>query len=124
MNFSDFIGIKCGDVDIETNEKLEHDAIYHRAIERLGGLDVIIPHIPFTLAEIKKALPQDENLNNLPLNKWDFAAGFMYSGIKLIREHSGVWSLFSRFGITSASPSQIVCLLKEAAREWAERGKS
>ena len=107
MTFSEFAGVKCADIDIETGNRLAHRDIYRRVIQRLGGLEKVKPFIPFSLEQIRKAIPKDEHLNNLPLRKWDFAAG-------------GLWVLYRENDIRSASLSQGVCLLKEAAKEWAE----
>lgn len=125
MTFGEFIGVKCGDIDIETGERMTHRAIYRRAIERFGGLEKVKPFIPFGLNEIRKAIPGDEYLNNLSARKWDFASGFNSRhsdkcGEIVTPNGCGLWNLYRKHGITSASNSQGVCLLKEAAKEWAE----
>ena len=122
MTFSEFIGIKCANLDIETGEKMEHRAIYQRAVERFGGLKAIKPLIPFSLEQIKKALESgDEHLNTLPIKEWNFASGFVtYKWECKPIFHQPIWYLYKKHGITSASNSQGVCLLKEAARVWAE----
>lgn len=125
MTFGEFLGVKCGDIDIETGKQMSHRDIYRRAIERFGGLEKLKPFIPFSLDEIRKAIPEDEHLNNLPMRKWDFASGFNVSysdkyGLMVIPNGGGIWNLYRKHGITSASNSQGVCLLKEAAKEWAE----
>lgn len=107
MTFSEFAGVKCADIDIETGNRMAHRDIYRRVIERLGGLEKVKPYIPFSLVKIRKAIPKDEHLNNLPIRKWDLAAGCL-------------WVLYRKNDIRSASPSQGVCLLKEAAKEWVE----
>lgn len=108
MTFSEFAGVKCADIDIETGNRMAHRDIYRRVIERLGGLEKVKPYIPFTLEKIQKAIPYNEYLNNLPLASWDTVASY------------SIWPLYRENGITSASISQGVCLLKEAAKEWAE----
>ena len=122
MTFSEFIGIKCVDLDIETGEKMEHRAIYQRAVERFGGLKAIKPLIPFSLEQIKKALESgDEYLNTLPTREWDSASGFYCKGANCTPQfRKPIWNLYWRHGVTSASNAQGVCLLKEAARMWAE----
>lgn len=122
MTFSEFIGIKCADIDIETGEKMEHRAIYRRAVERFGGIDAIKPLIPFTKVQIKEALANgDEYLNSLPISKWDEASGFYCNGAKCTSMfRAPIWRLYGKNRVTSASNSQGVCLLKEAARMWAE----
>lgn len=122
MTFSEFIGIKCADLDIETGKRMEHRAIYQRAVERFGGLEVIKPLIPFSLEQIKKALEcGDEHLNTLPIRKWDSASGFYCRGASCTPQFGAdIWNLYRKHGVTSASNAQGVCLLKEAARMWAE----
>lgn len=107
MTFSEFAGVKCADIDIETGNRMAHRDIYRRVIQRLGGLEKVKPYIPFSLEQIRKAIPKDEYLNNLPIREWDFHA-------------SCLWGLYRKNDIRSASISQGVCLLKEAAKEWAE----
>ncbi len=122
MTFSEFIGIKCADVDIETGEKIEHRTIYKRAVERFGGLDTIKPLIPFSKVQIKEALANgDEYLNSLPISKWDEASGFYCYGANCKPMFGApIWRLYSKNGVTSVSNAQGVCLLKEAARMWTE----
>ena len=137
MTFSEFIGIKNANIDVETGEVLSHKEVYRRAIERLGGLGAIKPLIPFSIEQIRKALANgDEYLNSLSLNVWDYAAGFRkYSTYHYVGSQkytdteeydpnsSKIWYLYKAFGITSASCAEGVCLLKEAARMWAEEEK-
>lgn len=121
-SFSEAINIRNANIDTITGEKISHNEIYARAINLLGGLDAVIPYIPFTLEQIQKALKTDEHLNNLPMRKWDLASGFMCRGSDVRHVGGGVWVLYRKAGINAASCSQGVCLLKEAARQWAERG--
>ena len=107
MTFSEFAGVKCADIDVETGNRMANRDIYRRVIQRLGGLEKVKPFIPFSLEQIQKAIPKDEHLNNLPIREWDRAAGWL-------------WVLYRKNDIRSASLSQGVCLLKEAAREWYE----
>ena len=109
MTLEQAINIKNCDIDITTGEKITHREIYTRAINLLGGLDRVIPLVPFTLEQIKTALANhDEYLNTLPLKTWDFAS-------------HNVKGCLIRAGVTTLSLSQCVCILKEAARQWAER---
>ena len=122
MTFSEAINIKNANIDTTTGETISHEEIYTRAINLLGGLDAVIPHIPFSLEAIQKALKTDKYLNNLSLSEWDYASGFV-SGRQgsMIFVGSRLWDLYRKAGITAASCSQGVCLLKEAARQWAVR---
>lgn len=109
MTLEQAINIHKCDIDITTGERLTHSEIYTRAINLLGGLDKVIPLVPFTLEQIKTALANhDEYLNTLPLRTWDFAS-------------QSVRGRLVRVGVTIFSLSQCVCILKEAARQWAER---
>ena len=121
--FSEAINIKNANIDTITGEKISHKEIYTRAINLFGGLDAVIPYIPFTLERIQEALKTDEHLNNLSMDRWDYASGFK-SGRQgsVVFIGGGVWNLYREVGINAASNSQGVCLLKEAARQWAERG--
>ena len=56
MTFSEFVGVRNANIDIETGEQLSHQYIYRRAITRFGGLKAIKPLIPFSLEEIKKRI--------------------------------------------------------------------
>lgn len=122
-SFSEAINVKNADIDTITGDKLTHSEIYTRAINLLGGLDAIIPYIPFELEEIKEALKTDERLNNLKMQKWDLASGFHCHAANVTFIGGGVWHLYRKAGITSASNAQGVCLLKEAARQWANTSK-
>ena len=91
---------------------------YAKVISALG-LNNVCECIPFTETEIKTAYKTDKNLNNLPLKKWDSAAGFntgkygeycCYVGSKFTR------LMKEKFNITSNVCSINVCILKEAAR--------
>lgn len=109
MTFREF----CGDGS--------HREQYHRAIQKLGGLEAVIPFIPFSHKNIVRALQDgDEHLNSLPLAAWDSASGFVSRNANVFAVGSELWSLLASFDITSYSNAQLVCLLKEAAREWAE----
>ncbi len=122
MTFSQAINIKSANIDTNTGEVVSHKDIYTRAINLFGGLDSVIPYIPFSRSQIKEALQTDEHLNNLPMDRWDKASGFM-SGRQgsMTFIGGGVWNLYRKAGIHAASCAQGVCLLKEAARQWAER---
>ena len=103
MTINESIGIKS------INE-VSHEEKYTRLINAVGGLDAVIPCIPFSLIQIKNALEHhDEHLNTLPLKTWDCAANYAQN------------LMFQKARITCSSLSERVCLLKEAARQWAKR---
>ena len=128
MYLEQAINIKCCNLDATTEEKLTHSEIYPRAINALGGLNIIISYIPWSRKVIKQALSEDEHLNNLPLRTWDSAVGIMcphsYLDTALderIRKSGHQLINLCRDKRISISASQGVCILKEAARQWAEK---
>lgn len=121
MTIKEKIGVKNANIDSKTGEVLSHSEIYTRAIEALGGLDAVIPYIPFNLPTIQKAIETDQYLNNLPMEKWDWVSGFSCTRGECYFIGDGIWRLYRKAGINSASCSDGVCVLKEAARQWSER---
>ena len=110
-------------IGVKTNERIPHREIYRRAIEYLGGLDVVLPYVPFPLKSIQKAIETgDEYLNTLPLKIWDAASGFYTQGWDCFPTHDGITILLRQKSINVCSCSESVCILKEAALEWTERG--
>ena len=110
MTFSEALNLRSCNIDIATGKSISHKEIYTRAINACGGLDAIIPFIPFSLESIKQALANgDEYLNTLPLTTWDSVA------------HNIRGLCYYKAKINCMSLSQGVCLLKEAARQWALR---
>ena len=103
MTINEAIGIK-------SVSEVSHEEKYTRLINAVGGLDAVIPCIPFSLIHIKQALENyDEHLNTLPLKTWDFAA------------EKAKDLMYRKAHITCSSLAERVCLLKEAARQWALR---
>ena len=129
MTLHEAIGVKCCNIDVKTGEKLTHSEIYGRAIELLGGLDVVAQLIPFPVVVLREKVKEDPYLNNTPMSAWDRASGFMCGvfGNGHRQEYDcrfiggGIWELYRRHGITAASNSDGVCVLKEAARRLVER---
>ena len=110
-SFDEAINIRCADIDMTTDKRISHSEKYTRAINLLGGLDAVIPIIPFSLSQIQDALKHnDEHLNTLPLKRWDNRV----PSVKALCHRKA--------GINYMSVSEGVCVLKEAARQWAERG--
>lgn len=121
MTFNEAINVHLANVDMTTGETISHREKFTRAINLLGGLDAIIPLIPFTSEEIQEMIRKDVNLN-FSMDKWNAASGFIPGKLSNVRfVGSPLWNLYSKAKITSASCSEGVCLLKEAARQWAER---
>lgn len=121
MTFNEAIGIHKCNVDTETGATISHREVYDRAIKFLGGLDEVAKYVPFPVEVIRKKLRRDQYLNNTPMGKWDKASGFICKEGDCIFIGGGIWNLYRKHGITSASCAQGVSLLKEAARQLAER---
>ena len=121
MTFNELCGVRTCNYDAVTGKDIGHREKYRRAINALGGLDSIIPFIPYPKGKIAEALRNgDEYLNTLPLLGWDMAAGFVGVGNNFRFVGGSLWGLYESHGVTCASCSEGVCLLKEAARMWAE----
>lgn len=120
MTFNELCGVRSGNIDVETGVEITHSEKYQRAIRALGGLEAVVPFIPFSKYAIVRALRDgDEHLNSLPLSAWDRAAGFVGVGKYFRCVQGALWGLYAKRGVTSASCADGVCLLKEAARLWA-----
>lgn len=105
------------------NVKMEADAPYKekcRFLINLLGYEDVKKCIPYSIKQIKEAIKTDEHLNNLPLVKWDRAAGFYTTPGKCVLIGSPLVALYRQHGITSFSVSSGVSILKECARMWAE----
>lgn len=120
MTIKEAIRVKNGNIDMDTGRKLEHSEIYGRAIDYLGGLEVVKQYIPYDLETLKKAYKEDKYFNNLSMSKWDMMAGFINRGANCSLIGGGIWNLYRQHKINSASCSDGVCILKEAARLWVE----
>ena len=120
MTFNELCGVRSGNIDRATGAEITHSEKYQRAIRALGGLEAVVPFIPFSKYAIVRALRDgDEHLNSLPLSAWDSAAGFVGVGEHFRCVRGALWGLYAKHGVTSASCSEGVCLLKEAAHMWA-----
>ena len=103
------------------NEKFGFDSnVKHSqkygAVGDLIGKDRIARLIPLSPQELSEALKKDKNLNNIPLKKWDAIAGVHPSGLHYTISGELPMLLLMN-GITSFSPSELVCILKECARQ-------
>jgi len=97
----------CEKFNVEMEADAPHKEKYQFLVNYLG-YEEVKKCIPYSLAEIKNALPKDTYLNNLPLVNWDGAA-----------VGSSLRSLYRKNGITSYSICNGVSILKECARMWA-----
>lgn len=98
--------------DVPHKEKMEFLVNYL-------GYEQVKKCIPFSLAEIKKALIKDKHLNNLPLKDWDKAAGLISVFGRVQQVPSQLVCLYRQHGINAFSQADGVCILKECARMWA-----
>lgn len=123
MTINELTNVHHANIDKATGEELTHSEQWGRVINALGYEDVK-RCIPFTLSEIKNALQHDEYLNNLSMSTWDAAGGWRAhttrNGQTYYQTASPLTGLLRKAGVTSFSPSDSVCILKEAARLWAE----
>ena len=109
----------CKQFNVKCDCDVEHSKKYTFLVNFLG-YEQVKKCIPFTIAEIKNALAEDEHLNNLTLEKWDCAAGFRQSGWNMYRVYAPLIDLYKNKHITCFSCAEGVCILKECARMWAE----
>lgn len=129
MTLDEAIGIKYKMYDAKTGGEVNLSEWCNRAIEFLGGLSEVAQFIPFSEEVLREKLEEDPDLNNTPLSTWDKAAGFQCgTGTNSWRQEyhcslvcGGIWELYEKCGITSASCADGVCILKEAARMLVER---
>ena len=120
MNLKEAVGVTSLYIDKETGEEVGHREFYSRVIDLFGGLDAVIPFIPFSLASIKNMLLIDEHMN-IRMDLWDRASGFRCQYADCWFIGGGITPLYDKAKITAFSCSDGVCILKEAARQWAER---
>lgn len=119
MTLKEAVGVRV-DVDVKTGQRLTHSEVYGRIIDYLGGLEAVAPYIPFELPYLREKLKRDPWFNNTDMSKWDVAAGFRCCRSDCFATGGGLWALYRSHGITSASCSDGVSLLKEAARRLCE----
>lgn len=105
-------------------DNMTHSQKYQAIVVALGYKQVK-RCIPFSIALIKMALKEDENLNNLVLSEWDEASGFrgpyrFSRGSNNVYVGSPLTRLYAKIGVTSFSNADGVCILKECARMWVE----
>ncbi len=108
MTFSE----KYGDSNVPHKEK------YGNCVADLG-LDRVRSCIPWTKEELTEAYKADEHFNSLSIDLWDAAAGFRENhktGV-ITRLNSPLMGFLKEAGVTSWSYSELVCILKEAARQ-------
>lgn len=121
MTISEATGIHQCNIDKVTGKELGFRERYTRYIDYLGGLDAVKPYIPFELDYLISKFKDDRLFNNTPMSAWDNAAGFRRIGSDATPTYGGLWDLYRRHGINTASCATGVCILKEAAAILCER---
>lgn len=127
MTLYEAVGIKNGDTDIKTGNKLSFQEIFTRMVNFLGGPEVFTQYLPLEGDELVKAYKNDPTLNNMPIQIWNSRSGFtQYTERKTLKRVTeihpgwGVLRLTESHGINEIGMSTTVCLLKQAARMLAE----
>lgn len=122
MDIKAFANVDSFYRDKNTGKEVDWHEYMGRVIKKLG-IENIKPYIPYSMDTLKKCLNEgDAHFNNTSLERWDNAGGFkqVYNSISRTIEYlkmsSGLTYLLHRNGITCYSPSDTVCILKEAAR--------
>lgn len=125
MTINEAIGIDLFGRDAKTGEVVSWEGEIQRKIAYLGGAEAIAPYIPFPLPVLAEKLKIDPNLNNTSLREWDLAAGFkdISFSTNLAFVRGGIWELYGKKGITSASCAEGVSILKTAAQMLIETQK-
>lgn len=124
MTLKEAIGVHNANVDIKTGETLTHSEIYGRAIDLLGGLDVVAKYVPYPLDVLTREYRHDKAFNRTSIRRWDAAAGFKTHNGQCDLIGGGIWYLYRKHGINSASCCDGVCILKEAARRLVLQAKA
>lgn len=115
MNLKQFANVDSLYRDLDTGQEVPWHCYMRRVIDKLG-LDNIKPYIPYEIDYLKEKLKEDVHLNNTQLQRWNEAGGFCLHHGEAYYTASGLSILFRRNRITLFSPSDCVCVLKEAAR--------
>lgn len=114
-DFERTVGMK----QIET----DHDLFWRTVIEKLGGTDTLRDFVPFSIKTLKAAYAEDKFFNTAktPLRRWELACGWEegWQG-KMIRIGAPLQTFLLVKGIRQYSPSDCVCLLKQAAKQMME----
>jgi hypothetical protein len=98
---NEYLGLKYG-------SEMDHRQKYGKLVWDAGWYGKFLPWIPATKEELREALAEDGHLNSIPLKEWDKGA----SAVARI--------MADTLGINSLTLAECVCILKEAARQWAE----
>jgi len=125
MTLKEFANVDSYYRDLDTGQEISWRDYMRRVIDKLG-FDNVKYYIPFELDYLKEKYKTDINFNNTPLRVWDAASGFHPKAdnktkvLEYKRMRVGIANLFVRKDIRTYSPSECVCVLKEAARMLCE----
>lgn len=97
MNIDGYLFNRFG----ERAKLFSHEEKYSCIVEAIG-LERLIPFLPASLEELRRAHYEDRYMNNIPYRMWE-------------KEVTRVASLLSFIGINMLSETQVVCILKRAA---------
>lgn len=108
MNINEKYGFT---IDTPHNEK------YEAVVNDLGFEDVL-KCVPFDTDTLVKAYQKNHAFNTkfTTLGRWDKAAGFVETGGRIRNFPSNLKDMLREKGVTCFSPSDLVCILKCAAR--------
>lgn len=100
-------------------ENATFDDYYHAVIQKMGGPKALRQFLPEPIDAIREKFKEDPDLNSIPLNAWDRAAGIREIPAQPPRytrdpSHPFQQLIYNTFR-TSVSPSECACILKEAA---------
>lgn len=121
MTLKEFANVDSLYRDLETGKEIPWREYMRCVIDKLG-IENIKPYIPYDIEYLRERVKYDIHLNNTEMERWNVAAGFMSVIDKRTRTQynkpipHGIPYLFLIKGITSFSPSDGVCVLKETAR--------
>lgn len=122
MDIKEFANVNSLYRDRITGKEVKWREYMGRIINKLG-IENIRLYIPYSIRVLKECLNEgDVHFNNTNLERWNNAGGFKQifnartKTIEYLQMSSGLINLLHRNGITCYSPSDTVCILKEAAR--------
>lgn len=111
----------CIPSDLNSSREEYRDE-YKMIIEALG-YEEVKRCIPFTIEKLKEAYKEDDFFNNLPLKKWDKAAGYDtgWHGEMVNFVGSELTKLYrEKLRVDIFSCAEGVCILKNCAKMWVE----
>ena len=117
MDLSKFVNMKESEIGFQ--------AYYDAIITKLDGVDAVRSFIPFDDGALKSAYAEDKNFNSglTPLHRWEDASGISVRPGQTTRPPratgTGLFAFLNANGVTLASQSECICILKTAAEKIA-----